>query len=164
MIFTFVSAGKHEECLCIELLFQPLPLLIFEQNISLGMREIFVFEYTQYIRRTDGSWSSRIVRMYPLDMTTCAEGWVELQQHVVQCYQELNPSTSNNSVYICTYLSPIVPPPQKIVLELFQYLNATRWFYAGLVASSPICVRCVHIFSSLQKILFFASILCVFSL
>ena len=64
MIFTFVSVGKHEECLCIELLFQPLPLLIFEQNISLGMREIFVLEYTQYIRRTDGSWSSRIVRIF----------------------------------------------------------------------------------------------------
>ena len=64
MIFTFVSVGKHEECLFIEFLFQPLPLLIFEQNISLGMREIFVFEYTQYIRRIDGSWSSRIVRIF----------------------------------------------------------------------------------------------------
>jgi len=67
MIFTFVSVGKHEECLYIELLFQPLPLLIFEENISLGMREIFVVEYTQYIQQTDGSWSSRIVRIFLLE-------------------------------------------------------------------------------------------------
>jgi len=64
VIFIFVSVGKHDECLCIELLFQPLPLLIFEQKNSLGMREIFVLEYTQYIRRTDRPWSSRIVRIF----------------------------------------------------------------------------------------------------